>query len=463
MSSRKRIALAALACILGGSLTGPAYSQDETQAEVQVEPGGRPPGSADTTVDTRADDPQYATLADTPPDQEAPFGEKYYPVVTPGRRRPLMSLLDRAGLAEPLDEARIRIFGHVQGSYTHNFDDPALDLNLCRVFDIESNQLLLNQIDLNVERIVQLSDNNWDVGGRVEIMYGSDARFIHSTGLFDHHEDDGGILPGPENQFDLTQAYVDVAVPVGSGLRLRAGKFLFFKQVDPNASVFYSHSYTFGGALPFTLTGVSGFYELNDEWSVEGGINRGWDESLEDTNSMISFHGRVRYSPTDRASLALIFITGPEQPDNNGAYRTAIDLVGSFRATDRLTLMFDAVYGRQADPIDELLNTAAAGSEEADWFGLAGYAVYEVNDHVSVAGRLEWFRDEEGFIPVTAVPQDLFEATVGLTIRPFPNDDLGRNLKIRPEVRYDWSTEDFFDGLTSDNQFTAAVDVIFNF
>ena len=57
----------------------------------------------------------------------------------------------------------------------------------------------------------------------------------------------------------------------------------------------------------------------------------------------------------------------------------------------------------------------------------------------------------------------MFEVTLGVTIVPMPNDEIGRNLKIRPEIRYDWSTEDFFDGLTKDNQFTAAVDVIFNF
>jgi hypothetical protein len=380
MSSRKRIALAVLsASLLVGSYTGPLFAQQESQGQGEARDAAR---ATDAALDT-ADEPRYATLADTPPDEEAPFGEKYYPVAVPGRRRPLMSLLDRAGIAEPLDNARIRIFGHVEGSYTHNFEDPALDLNLGRVFDIEDGQFLLNQLDLNVERTVALSRDNWDVGGRVEMMYGSDARFIHSNGVFDHHSDDGGFIPGPENQFDLTQAYVDVAVPVGSGLRVRAGKFLFFKQLDPNASVFY--------------------------------------------------------------------------------YRTAVDLVGSYRASDKLTFMVDAVYGRQANPFDELMNPIAAGSEEADWYGLAGYAIYEINDYVSAAGRLEWFRDEEGFTPVTAVPQDLFEATIGLTIQPFPHDDWGRNLKIRPEVRYDWSTEDFFDGLTSDNQLTAAVDVIFNF
>lgn len=400
-----------------------------------------------------------AATASPPPAERSPFGEKYYPVAPPTQRRPLMSLLERANLSGPLDDARVRIFGHVEAGYTFNPDDPVQDLNLGRIFDVEANQFVFNQADLNVERTVNLSGSEFDVGGRVEFLYGGDARFLHSNGMFDNQD----FFDGPENQFDIPQLYADVNVPVGNGLRVRAGKFLFFKQIDPNASVFYSHSYTFGGALPFTLTGATAYYELNEQWGAELGINRGWGQSLEDNNDMVSFHGRIRFSPSDRTSFAVLFITGPEMDDNNGAYRTAVDFVGSHRVTDDFTVMFDLVYGRQSNPQDELFPLGLAGQDEADWYGAAGYAIYKIDDRFSVAGRLEWFRDDEGFGPVTAVAQDLFEATLGVSIVPLPEDDIGRHLKIRPEVRYDWSTEDFFDGLTSDNQFTAAVDVIFNF
>ena len=431
-----RIGLAAvLAAAVGGGM----------RAEAQDSPE-RSPG----------DEP---TQAAPPPAERSPFGEKYYPAAPTAQRRPLMQLLERYDLAGPLDDARIRVFGHAEAGYTFNPDDPAQDLNLGRNFDVEANQFIFNQLDLAVERTVNVSQTEWDVGGRVEFLYGGDARFTKSNGMFDHQD----FFDGPENQFDIPQLYADVNLPVGNGLRIRAGKFLFFKQIDPNASVFYSHSYTFGGALPYTLTGVSGYYELSDQWSAELGINRGWGQSLEDNNDMLSFHGRIRYTPTDRTSFALLFITGPEQDDNNGAYRTAVDFVGSHRINDNLTFLFDLVYAREASPRDELFANGAVDQDEADWYGAAGYLVYRINDQFSAAGRLEWFRDDEGYPSVLAVAQDAFEVTLGLTIVPMPNDDIGRNLKIRPEVRYDWSTEDFFDGLTSDNQFTAAVDVIFNF
>ena len=41
-----------------------------------------------------------------------------------------------------------------------------------------------------------------------------------------------------------------------------------------------------------------------------------------------------------------------------------------------------------------------------------------------------------------------------MTITPFPNDAIGSNFKIRPEVRNDYSSRDFFDGLTRHDQTT---------
>src|SRR4051812_39031105 len=89
-----------------------------------------------------------STTASPPPAERSPFGEKYYPAAPPTQRRPLMSLLERQGLSKPLDDARIRVFGHVEVGYTFNPDDPAQDLNLGRVFDVESNQATFNQLDL---------------------------------------------------------------------------------------------------------------------------------------------------------------------------------------------------------------------------------------------------------------------------------------------------------------------------
>ena len=398
------------------------------------------------------EDTSTATSAPPPADQ-SPFGEKYYPAIAPARRRPLMSALDRGGYANTLEEARINLFGHAEGSYQFNFTDPAGGFNVGRTFDFDQdNDFLLNQIDLAAERATVVNGDEWDLGGRVEILYGSDAQFLHANGLGSNQD----LFDGPKNQFDLLQAYADVAVPVGTGLRLRVGKFLFFKQTDPNASVFYTHSYTFGAALPFTLTGVSGLYNLSDDWNLELGISRGWDQALEDNNGHIDFFGRARHTLSDRTSYAIMAIVGPEEAGEHGDWRTVFDFVITHKLNEKLTLLGDAVFGWQPD------GSAPNGTQvDATWYGLAGYAVYRYNEKCSLGGRAEWYRDSGGY--TTGVDQNLFEVTGGVTFTPFPHDEIGSNLKVRPELRYDWSTEDYFDGLTSRDQFTFAVDVIFNF
>ena len=367
----------------------------------------------------------------------------------PAAATPLMALLEQTPVGQALDAARINVYGHIEASYTYNFMNPAKSLNIGRVFDINDNRGQVNQTDLNIERTVDLTSHQWDIGGRVELLYGTDARFIHSDGLLDTDN----FFHGPEYQFDIPQLYVDVAVPVGNGLRIRAGKFVFFKQIDPNASVFYSHSFTFGAALPYTLTGVSGLYVINDHWNVEVGLSRGWDQSSKDNNSTIDGFGRVRFSPSDKTSFSLAVISGPEDTHDDSHYRDAVDLTLVQSLSDNLTFLLDSVYGNDA--------AGSPSGTNAQWYGTSGYIVYKLSDQYSLAGRAEWYRDEEAF--TTGIAQNLFEATVGVTVTPFPSNAVAGGFKVRPEIRYDYSTRDYFNGLTRHDQLTAAVDAIFNF
>src|SRR5687768_7533675 len=252
---RRRTTLRAMAlasCVALGGIAAPANGAEPSPAAASSTPPRRDEATGGGSA--RELEPPSAPSA-LPQRSTAPLGR--------ASRTPLMELLDRGGLAKPLDDARIRVYGHIEASYTYNFVDPPsspADYNPLpgrnftiptqvdnpgRVFDVEHSEPTLNQLTLNVERPIELSPTQFDVGGRMEWMYGGDARFIHANGLFDHHLDDesADVVGGPENQIDLTQLYLDFNVPVGTGLRVRAGKFTYFKQVDPNNSVFYSHSF----------------------------------------------------------------------------------------------------------------------------------------------------------------------------------------------------------------------------
>ena len=374
-------------------------------------------------------------------------------------RTPLMGLLDQAGIVGPLDEAKISLYGWVEGSYTHSFDGPPGNFITGRVFDVEHEDPTLNQLVLVAERTVDdaLTKGQFDVGARVEWMWGGDARFIHSVGLFDHY----GFGEGPDNQWDLTQAYFDVAVPVGNGLRVRAGKFVTpigFEVINPTANYLYSHSFLFGYAIPFTHTGVLGTYKFSDELTVTGGITRGWDTSLEDNNDTIDFLGSASLTVSDKTTVTLSLVTGPDQPGNNDDWRTLVDLIVQHKLSDELTVALNADYAYEEDSV------SSVDGSTAQWFGAAVYASYVVSPMVTVNARGEYFNDDDGARLTGAVGgTSVWEATLGLAITPLPEHQYGKNLVIRPEVRFDYANKGFFDAGTDHSQFTAAIDAIYKF
>lgn len=373
-------------------------------------------------------------------------------------RKPLMELLNHMGGASAMDELGLDISGFYEGSYTYSFSNPPGDAITGRVFDVQHDEYLTNQIDVAVSRTLEATDNpvlgyknKLNVGFRMEWIYGYDARFIHSNGLFDHHNDD----TSRNEEFDLNQAYVQVGLPIGNGLLLTAGKFVTpigMETINPTTNALYSHSYLFGYAIPFTHTGVTAKYNITDTFSVTAGVVRGWEQSLEDNNDAVSALFSVGYQVNDKVNFILNGITGPEQDDNNGRYRTLLDVILTYAVSDQLSLGFNADWAYD--------NSNAPGGDDSQWYGAAVYASYKLNDNWTLNARGEWFNDKDS---VRGLGTNVYEATIGLAIKPFPGNSLGSNLVFRPEFRYDYAQEGIFDGGGDHHQCTAAADIIFTF
>lgn len=408
-----------------------------------------------TTTSVRAQQAQA-------PANELPVLMEEAPATAPAapNRRPLMQLLSYPGIAQQLEKMNINIYGHVEGSYTRNFNEPKSDLNFGRVFDFESDEAMLNQIDIAVERTVDPSQKKWDLGGKVEFIWGEDSGLIHSNGLFDWYRlqrASGASHNSPETQWDLNQAYLDLAVPVGNGLRVRAGKIvtlLGWETINPTTNAFFSHSYLFGFAIPFTHTGVMGTYQINDNWLVEGGFFMGWEQTLNDSNNSLTYHAKVAFTSNDK-KLNIIgqMVTGPEEPDNSRDWRTVFDTQITYQFTDKFQLGMNGDFGWEQN--------IAPGSEDAFWYGIAGYAQYKLNDYLTFNLRAEWFRDEQGVR--IGVPGNYYEVTLGATIHPIPHDKWGKNLFFRPELRGDWASEDVFGNSNDSSMYSFGIDAIYTF
>jgi len=380
----------------------------------------------------------------------------------------LMSALGKAGLAEPLNKAGINIYGYVEAGYFHDFSAPSANAGPTFIgFNSFKDEAILNKVSLNVERTVDPTKKQFDVGFHVEGIYGADAAFIHSNGM--------GDTQTGRNQWDLLQAYVDVTFP-NLPVRLRVGKWIElagFEQFSANiygafgdpARALYSYSYQFLYAEPGTQSGALLTYVLNPQWTFDAGFTRGWNASLRDGNGSLDFLGRVTFMPSDKTCIIFVMTEGPEfpagvgrnlPPGDNSDWWTALDLVVTHKINDKLSL------GLGLDYVEAPHIPGLPGGVK-QWGGVAGYASYALDSRFTLNTRLEWYKDAaNGFSTGAPVSADYSAATVGVAIKPFPKDKILSNLLIRPEARYDCSDQPVFAG-GEHNQLTFNVDVIFKF
>jgi hypothetical protein len=370
------------------------------------------------------------------------------------QRRLLMDVLHQTPLGPTLESAGINIYGHAEAGWTANFDPPANDQNAFRLFDFQDQKILLDQLDLTIERRVDYRRNQFDVGGAMEWMWGADAGLIHANGVFDHYD----AARSPQNQFDPVQFYVDVTLPVLNGMRVRAGKFanlVGFESINPTTDFigFYSRSFVFGTGYPFTHTGVLGTVDLNASRTLTftGGITRGDDQSFEDNNDSWAFLGSLNWVINKNMALYIANSTGPEQTNNDSDYRTTWDATLYWQATERCRFLANGYF---------IYDAAGASDGRSGYlYSVALLGSYQMCKEAAFKVRGEYFHDQDGLrIPAGT---SLYEVTVGLDVTPLPHCPVGRNLTIRPEVRFDFSDDDVFQG--ESHQYTFGVDAIFKF
>jgi hypothetical protein len=306
---------------------------------------------------------------------------------------------------------------YLQGGYTFNFRNPDSGTNEQRVFDQKANSFLLDLAQIQFAREAPVGG----VGYKLKVSFGETAKYIHSTGLGD-----------PGDVVDLTEAYVNYVVPLGTGLKVQFGKFVTYngaEVIEARDNFNYSRSFLFNYAIPFTHTGFMAGYTFSKALTANLYIVNGWD-TFNDNNKGKTFGTSFLVTPIEPLSMNFNFTYGPEQSDNSSHYRFLFDWVGTFKATKKLTFVLNADFANETkDPLN--------GGKNSRWYGVAGYAKYDFTGWFSAAIRAEYFGDRDGVR--TGIPQNLTEITIT------PEFRIVKNLLLRPEYRHDWSNRDGFD------------------
>jgi len=340
----------------------------------------------------------------------------------------------------------IAVNGFVSVSYEYNTNRPASGTNQFRVFDFDDNTIKVDVAELVIQKAVAKPG---EAGFRVDaVAGGSIPRVSAAAGLFRDSS-------GKAQDFDLQQAFVSWIAPLGSGLRFDAGKFVTnhgYELIDgydgynDNAT----RSFLFGYAIPFTHTGLKAGYSFSDQIAGMVMLVNGWD-NVKDNNTSKSFGAQLIWTPSKTVTAAANYMVGPERSDTNGDARNVVNVNALWKATDRISLATDLVYGTEPNAVTQ--------GETAMWNGIVGYARFGLSDTFALILRGEFFNDRDG--ARTGVAQKLKEVTLT------PELKVGSHVVIRGDVRVDFSDKEVFEdrdgAFTKKEQPTFLLNVLYNF
>lgn len=339
---------------------------------------------------------QTATPAPTPTQAPAPT-----PAPTPAPAAP-----------PPWTLGPVEVSGLVDGYYSLNFEHPASRNNVVRNFDVKA-----NQFSLNMAKLVLVHDAD-PVGIRVDFAFGRSMDIFHASEPKD----------APQILRNLEQAFVTWKPKEAKGLQVDFGKFVTSagaEVTETHANWNYSRSllYALG---PYYHFGLRTAMPVNKWWTAGFQVVNGWND-VEDNNTGKSF-GITSAMTGGKVSWFNNYYFGPEKADTNQGWRHFYDTVVGVNPTSKLSFLGNFDYG---------VEKAAPGSKDQTFWGISGNARYAFNDWFAVSPRLEYYRDEDGFI--TGKKQSLKELTLTGEFK------MKKGLLARLEYRRDMSDQPFFD------------------
>ena len=389
--------------------------------------------------------------------------------------------VDAPGLWKTLG---LKVSGFVDIAYTHNFNNPASNLNQLHIFDTNANAFMPHLAQLLIERPADAGGSLLDRAGfRARLNFGLDSRVTRARTNFQ---------AGTSNdELDFQELYAQYIAPIGNGLDIKFGKMntlIGYEVINSYENPNFSRSFMFGLGQAFTTTGLRLSYTFNPVVLASIGVVNGWD-NVDDNNRGKTAEWLLALTPHTRFSLSWYGSYGPEQGNRTfsafgfptavagdpSAKRLVNGLIATIKATDTTTVVLEPYY------VNESNASVISSGKNARWNGFAGYVIQDFNDQWSFRFRGEIFEDAGGartcggtfdgaggtntcfgatnLTPAAPVAQTLWETTYTLQYKPVPS------LITRLEFRYDKSDKNVFQygTVATNNQETLSFQVVYVF
>lgn len=318
------------------------------------------------------------------------------------------------------------ISGFVQTSYFQNVQSPPGGYNAGYLWNTKNSTFDINKVKLTfASPPAERSATDWTAGYRVSLMAGEDAPVLNS----------GSSTTG----FDyLREAYVDMNVPIGNGLNIKAGELISLLNwesgdggaANPNFSQGYQWFYTGNGPS----AGVQLDYAFTDMVDVKARVDNGLYAGPVDGNQGKGFMGSINLTPTKELWVNLVGFAG------SGSTTMDVDggsILGGYQINSKLGTGFEADY----------FNFMPNGESQKELWSIGTWVWYDFTSKVGVAFRAEYLDDINGYgikgVDVlsgnanTAIGVGSPEGSGNLESYTFTlNFKPTKNLKIQPEIRY---------------------------
>jgi hypothetical protein len=331
----------------------------------------------------------------------------------------------------------ITLSGFVTSSYFHDTSEPPASnghISPGYLWNRVNDNFSLNKVKITLASPpVEASGEKFDVAYRVSLIFGQDAPIVNS-GF------NGGTRGAATGFNDVREAYIEMNVPVGTGLNVRAGELISLLNYESGDGGAANQNFSQGFQWFFTgngpADGVQLGYDVNSMVGVKVRVSNGLYAGPIDNNSSKSFMGAIDLKPYKDLWVNLLGFGGREDvafaQDVYGG-----EILAGWKATSQLNFgteldYFDFYNPHTAAPADIRGNSSVYSG------GL--WTDYAFTKEYDLALRAEYLSDKNGvdasggalgLLNPFGTGQDITSVALTLNYTPISR------IKIQPEIRYD--------------------------
>jgi len=325
----------------------------------------------------------------------------------------------------------LTISGFVQASYFYDTSTPADRVSNAYLWNATHNSFSINKVKVTLaSKPVERSGEDWSAGFRTSLIWGEDSPNLNT----------GSPVAGFEA---LREAYVELNVPIGSGLNVKAGQLISLLNWESGDGGAANPNFSQGNQWWFTgngpAAGVQLGYGFTDTVDLKVRVQNGLYAGPVDTNDGKAVVASLGIKPRPGLWVNLI---GWYSEENAGTDVAGGSVIGGCQVSEKLGTGFEADY----------FNFDPRVGSSADLWSVGGWVWYDFTSKVGVAFRADYINSPDGVLgppmrgPASAIVTpdndgDLASFTLTLNLKPTPN------IKIQPEVRLDHTGyKNGFDG-----------------